>query len=186
MQGVEILYTKEPVFTTFLNVSLSELNSIKEKIREYRKKFKSLNSNKTNLTAWRSSYNTHEFVDYFDNINLKIINKCDEILNDYYKTKNKLFLEQMWVSVYEKGDCAKEHDHIPSNFSCCYYVDAERDSSSIIFSSNFEIVPENDMLIIFPSYLKHRVLPTVGKRYLIAMNLRSSYNNLQKNYYYYS
>ena len=170
MQEVEINYAKEPVFTTFLNVSLSELNSIKEKIREYRKKFKPQNSDKTNLTAWRSPYNTNEFVDYFDNINSKIINKCVEILNDYYKSKNKLFLDNMWVSVYEKGDFAREHNHT-HDFSCCYYVDIERDSSPIIFSSNFEIVPENDMLILFPSYLKHKVPPTIGKRYLISMNL---------------
>lgn len=184
MQEVEINYTKEPVFTTFLNVSLSELNSIKEKIREYRKKFKRLNSDKTHLTAWRSSYNTNEFVDYFDSINSKIINKCVEILNDYYKTKNKLFLENMWVNIYEKGDFSEKHHHNLFDFSCCYYVDIEKDSSSVIFSSNLEIVPENDMLILFPSYLKHKIPPTIGKRYLISMNLNSTSCNNQKQYHY--
>ena len=184
MQEVEILYTKEPVFTTFLNVSLSELNSIKETIQEYSNKFKPINSNQTYLTAWRSLYNTHEFVDYFDSINSKIIKKCDEILNDYYKIKNKLFLENMWVSVYEKGDLPKEHHHNPFDFSCCYYVDIEKDSSSIIFSSNLEIVPENDMLILFPSYLKHKVPRTIGKRYLISMNFNSTSYNNQKQYHY--
>ena len=170
MQEVDVYYVKgkSPVFTTFLNQSSEEIESIKERIIEFRKE--NPKSNKSNVKAWHSSYKTHEFTNRFDDINRRISNECDIILNKFNNTNDRLILYNMWVNIYEKGDRTALHNHFPGDYSCCYYVDIEENSSPIKFPPKLEIFPKNDMLVIFPGNLYHEVLPTNGKRLLIAIN----------------
>ena len=171
MQEVKIHYVegKYPVFTTFLNHSLEEIESIKEKIIEYRKE--NPISNKSNVKAWHSHYQTHRLTDCFDNINRRIISECDTILNKFNDTKSRLILHDMWVNIYHKEDHTVRHNHFPGDYSCCYYVDIEENSSPIKFPPELEVFPKNDMLVIFPGIVDHEVLPTNGRRIVIAMNL---------------
>ena len=171
MQEVDVYYIKGkyPVFTTFLNQSSEEIKSIKEKIIKCREE--NPVSNKSNVKAWHSRYKTHELTRCFDEINQCIVSVCDVILNKFNDTKDKLILHDMWVNIYEKGDRTVLHDHSPTDYSCCYYADIEENSSPIKFPPKLEIFPKNDMLVIFPGHLKHEVLPTNGRRILIAMNL---------------
>ena len=171
MQEVDVYYVEEkyPVFTVFLNHSLEEIRSIKERIIQYRKE--NPISNKSNVKAWHSPYRTHEHTICFDDINRRIVSECDNIANNFNNTNDRLILHDMWVNIYEKGDKTVMHNHSPGDYSCCYYVDIEENSSPIMFPPKLEIHPKNDMLVIFPSNVNHEVLPTNGKRILIAMNL---------------
>ena len=85
--------------------------------------------------------------------------------------KDGLILHDMWVNIYEKGDHTVLHNHFPFDYSCCYYVDIEENSSPIMFPPGLEIFPKNDMLVVFPGNLYHEVLPTNAKRIVITMNL---------------
>ena len=171
MQEVDVYYVKGkyPVFTASLNHSPEEIRSIKEKIIEYRKE--NPVSNKSNVKSWHSDYETHRNTNRFDDINERIVCECDIILNNFNNTKDRLLLYNMWVAIYEKGDRTVLHNHFPSNYSCCYYADIEENSSPIKFPPKLEIFPKNDMLVLFPGNLYHEVLPTNGKRIVIAMNL---------------
>tara|TARA_A100001201_G_scaffold34610_1_gene36810 strand:- start:17 stop:580 length:564 start_codon:yes stop_codon:yes gene_type:complete len=171
MQEVEIYYVsgKYPVFTTFLNHSSEEIRSIKERIIQYRKEHPK--SNESNVKAWHSFYGTHRHTNYFDDINRRITSECDIILNKFNHTKDRLILHDMWMNIYHKGDRTLLHNHFPGDYSCCYYVDIEENSSPIKFPPKLEILPKNDMLVIFPGIVFHEVLPTNGKRIMIAMNL---------------
>ena len=77
MQEVDVRYIKGkyPVFTTFLNQSLEEIRSIKERIIQYRKE--NPVSNLSNVKSWHSDYQTHELTRCFDDINQRIIIECD-------------------------------------------------------------------------------------------------------------
>ena len=171
MQGFEIHYARRnyPVFTKFLNHSLEEIRNIKERIIQYRKE--NPVSNNSNVKAWHSHYLTHSRTNCFDDINRRIVNESDNILNNFNNTKIKLNLFNMWVNIYEKGDRTELHSHLPIDYSCCYYVDIEENSSPLKFPPKLEIFPKNDMLVIFPGLLFHEVLPTNGRRIMIAMNL---------------
>lgn len=175
MQEVNVHYIKGrniqeyPVFTVSLNYSPEEIRSIKETIIEYRKEYPK--SNESNVKAWHSNYRTHELTRCFDDINQRIITECDIILNKFNNTENNLYLHDMWVNIYEKGDYTVLHNHFPGDYSCCYYVDIEENSSPIKFPPKLEIHPKNDMLVVFPANLYHEVLPTNGRRTCIAMNL---------------
>ena len=171
MQEVDVYHVKGkyPVFTTFLNQSSEEIRNIKERIIEYRKE--NPKSNKSNVKAWHSHYETYRHTNCFDDINGRIMCECDIILNKFNNTKQRLLLYNMWVNIYEKGDYTALHNHFPGDYSCCYYVDIEENSSPIKFPPKLEIFPKNDMLVIFPGNLFHEVLPTSGRRIVIAMNL---------------
>ena len=171
MQEVDIYYVmgEYPVFTTFLNQSSEEIKSIKEKIIKHRSE--NPVSNKSNVKAWHSNYLTHEDTRCFDDVNRRIVSECDTILNNFHNTNDRLMLYNMWVNIYEKGDKTVLHNHFPSDISCCYYADIEENSSPIKFPPELEIFPKNDMLVIFPGNLHHEVLPTNGRRMVIAMNL---------------
>ena len=172
MQEVDVYYIKEkyPVFTTFLNNSSEELESIKEKIIKYRKE--NPESNYSNVKAWHSDYKTQEKTNIFDDINQQIVRECDTILTKFKNTKVEFFLHDMWVNIYEKGDYTLLHNHFPGDYSCCYYVDIEENSSPIKFPPKLEIFPKNDMLVVFPGNVFHEVLPTNGRRIMIAMNIQ--------------
>ena len=171
MREVDVYYVrgKYPVFTTFLNNSLEEIESIKEKITKYRKE--NPESNFSNVKAWHSHYRTQDKTNMFDEINQQIVRECNNIVVKYFDTDEILQIYDMWINVYKKGNYTKAHCHAGSNYSCCYYVDVEENSSPIKFFPRLEIKPKNDMLVFFHADLYHEVLPTNGKRTLIAMNL---------------
>ena len=171
MQEVDVYYVrgKYPVFTTYLNLSAEKLNNIKERIFNYREENRK--SNVSNVKAWHSDYDTHHKTDEFDSINQHIIDKCIAIDYNFNGIKQELQMFNMWVNIYEKGNFAILHNHHPGNYSCSYYVDVEEGCSPIKFPPDLEIIPKNDMLVLFKSNVYHEVPPTNGRRICIISNL---------------
>ena len=92
---------------------------------------------------------------------------------------------EVWFAEYLKGDSADEHNHTwSSRSSFVYYLDVEDNGSPLTFvqkhwRNNGEIntVREIDLdvkrgtLVMFPSFVDHKVRETRSKRYVIAGNI---------------
>ena len=178
----EIKYTvhfiddKYPIFV-IPNIFYAKINKLKEKIHEYRIKSKSTNIKHKDiayhtLISYKLGYIPnfyHETIDVIDKINDYILKICETIIKNFESDETNLKLSDMWVNFYEKGDYIKEHNHV-ADYSCCYYVDLDDDTSPIIFPP-ISVNPKNDMLILFDARIFHSVPTTTGKRINIAMNL---------------
>ena len=122
--------------------------------------------------------------------------KCGE---EYRKTiayKNKLNLDNMWININGNKDYNIEHSHPHCVISGVYYLTSN--NSNLIFlhpsshvmeydwnqdvlqsynkynSSVCIVTPFENTLLLFPSWLQHRVEPNTNeeKRISIAFNLR--------------
>jgi len=90
-------------------------------------------------------------------------------------------ITSLWGVSYKKGDHTIFHDHSPSTFSFCYYVRTSKESSPLIFSDiDYELLPKENDLIIFPSHLKHGVPLQISdsERIVISGNLNAMTNNV--------
>lgn len=170
-----------PVFKIIQDKEMN--NNFKDIILEHRKN--NPQSNESNVKAWHSSGLTHKENPKFQPLIDFISNACGIISSQYFNLSDVDWeVKNLWAMMYEKGDYTLKHDHsiFPLIFSSCYYVDVEPDASPIIFESPEEdgvndnnkpliISPENGMILIWPSLLKHEVPPTNGQRMGISMNI---------------
>ena len=133
------------------------------------------NFNGTSLLTFNTAINS--VLDYFnlDHIKEKIRLYCnDYLINCNIKFKN-IVVDNNWLIGYQKNEYQGEHNHGYNNdlISGIIYIKTPINSSKIIFSSpnpylshiciqEYSIVnytPKEGMILIFPSFLKHKVLP---------------------------
>jgi hypothetical protein len=84
-----------------------------------------------------------------------------------------------WLTRYDKGDYAHEHDHLPSLISGCYYHKVDGEDSNFTFVN--PIVGQSDVsmrvkegsLLLFPSGLRHKVMTNSSdsERISLAFNI---------------
>tara|TARA_B100000287_G_C20225033_1_gene619710 strand:+ start:75 stop:596 length:522 start_codon:yes stop_codon:yes gene_type:complete len=83
------------------------------------------------------------------------------IKNKMYNSNSEpiVYDDGMWFAIYDEGDYARSHHHIPyALFSWVYFVNCPRGSSPLVFTStNKRIKAEEGKLILFPSCMKHHV-----------------------------
>jgi len=92
-------------------------------------------SNKTYNTS-NHQYTVHD-KSKFKNLNNWILEK----VNDYIiETKMVYSVRSIdsWFNIYKKGDYQEVHDHIGNIISCVYFLKSDKDSSQLVFSSNFK------------------------------------------------
>ena len=80
----------------------------------------------------------------------------------------------MWFAIYDEGDYAKSHHHIPySLWSFVYYVNTPKGSSPLVFTtSGKKIKAEEGKLVLFPAGVRHHVPKNRCKnRLVLAGNL---------------
>lgn len=112
---------------------------------------------KSYMTNWKETrFSSFQILSEFiiSTYNLNMVRN-----NVFYSIKD---IRDMWGLIYNKGDFAEEHEHYIANlYSFIYYVKASKKSSPLVFTDTFpfhkKIKPENGMLIIFPSYMRHKV-----------------------------
>jgi uncharacterized protein (TIGR02466 family) len=103
------------------------------------------------------------------------------------------FAVQAWAMVMRHGEHVLVHDHAEAHFSAIYYpaagdadlemfpdsgrlcfVDPRRGGAAIreteLFPSQFAIAPRTGMLVVFPGYLQHFVLPYRGGRPRVSIS----------------
>tara|TARA_R100001143_G_C3312623_1_gene110865 strand:- start:224 stop:739 length:516 start_codon:yes stop_codon:yes gene_type:complete len=84
----------------------------------------------------------------------------------------------VWGATYRKSDYTLYHSHMPSTFSFCYYPKVGSDPAPLVFSDlDYEIVPEESQLVLFPAYLNHGVPSHTNdeERVVIAGNIIAKY-----------
>lgn len=168
---VQSVDKKIPIFTTILKDSESLNQYLKEVILEEKKN--DPDGIKSNVKSWHSTWGSHLGNKKYDEIIEIVLSFLNFVAEEHYKIDPKFKIFNLWSMIYEEGDHAVPHIHLPSCFACVYYVDVEENASPLIFEDEFEIKPENGMLVLFPAILKHEVPPTKGKRIAISMNIEN-------------
>lgn len=121
-------------------------------------------------------------------------NYMNEIGHPYKKGSLNVFTS--WLNTFDKDQVIGLHEHgyQPNTFSGCYYHKVPKDSGNIQFKSTNPFVisfphkadnysnivsvePENGMILLFPSWLMHKVLPnkTNETRISLAFNIEFYY-----------
>lgn len=138
------------------------------------------NESKTNLTGQQTPYFSQL---YSSDVSEVISSLKPYVENFFVKSKNfKHRLNQFvkcgeaWMSKYQGGQ-AHEHSHYPFHVTCVYYFDVEDAKPLRVttidqrFGQIFkEIIPTNGLLVLFDGDIDHHVLPTEGKRGVLASN----------------
>ena len=136
-----------PIFS-----SICPLN-INEQMIKDAKKQSYPNTNKTNvkakMTDWCVRTSTTD----------KLTNWIKEIIAETTNTPNiKYELVESWFADYYKGDHTINHIHYPQVWSFVYFVKSPPDSAPLVFTtSQTAIQPEQNRVIIFPSWIYHFV-----------------------------
>lgn len=145
---------------TYLDECVNEIYKIGDK-----------QNNSTNVKALMTSYYIWEDSLVFSRILSVVKSVLIEVLS-YEKDKYQVSLDNAWGSIYKKGEFAEVHHHKPFHYSFVFYLRANHLSSPLNFvDSNLNIYPEDNLLVLFPSYVAHQVLPNEdNERVMIAGN----------------
>ena len=179
-----------PLFPSTLGaVTISEDISNLEKIKDFRytdiTSDESINSFKTEDNQLLSNFPKEKeiLLTYFNNFKNDIL-----ALND-----NEFAISSSWATRVEQNGFCQLHDHKNSFYSGVLYLDSVSTGGEILFQNpittgsfllnpvewntfNFEtyqLIPQRNLLLLFPSYLKHRINKYLGTevRYSIAFNI---------------
>ena len=110
---------------------------------------------------------------------------AEAVANQMIEDPVAMFTFDCWGAVYRKGDETVIHSHWGNLWSWCYYLKIPNDSPPFRFEdtfqsetndvTSFDIYPEDDDLLIFPSWFKHSVpkIECDGERIMIAGNIQT-------------
>lgn len=150
-----------------------------------------------------TTFNPQTSTDIINEFNMQelgshIINHADKYLREIghpYK-EGSLSVFTSWLNTFEKNQVIGLHEHgyQPNTFSGCYYHKVPTDSGDIQFKSTNPFVisfphkaenysnlvtvePKDGMILLFPSWLMHKVLPnrTNEMRVSLAFNIQFDY-----------
>lgn len=162
-----------PILTTYIDHNLSD------EALNWCNTFTDKQNHSSNIKAAMSSWSVYTEVDYFNKLLKEISNALwfdfpymDEIKNGDYKQTDFAFTSA-WVARYEQGEQTNMHDHHPNFISFVYYIQAEPQCAPLIFEDNLAVHPESNLLVVFPSCVRHHV-PTITndkKRIVLAGNV---------------
>jgi uncharacterized protein (TIGR02466 family) len=153
-------------------------------------------TNLSNVGGWQSDdefIKSEQAEEVKEAIALAVVDICNSLP---YKKSVKVIMDNGWANVNRFKDCNNPHEHPHCIWSCVYYVQADDDSGNITFldpkvkrtmyndeiylenltnpasTFTYQCVPQTGKLIVFPSYLTHRVEPnlTVNPRISISCN----------------
>lgn len=153
-------------------------------------------SNEGGYQSYNLEIKSHDFIqNIFDKIFKEIDNYALHI------NLKKQYLSQFWFNINKFKDYNLSHAHSANELSGVYYVDTPIDCGDIIFERPNDIMleacwpasnfynPYNSItytlpaiagyLYIFPSFLKHRVLPNKNKN-LQRISISFDTNSLEK------
>jgi uncharacterized protein (TIGR02466 family) len=144
-------------------------------------------------------YTKNKYIlDLPENENLKnqIFQKLQVYLRDYMflDKKSNFVFQNSWVNKHIEDDYAQKHIHANSLISGVYYLETYPDSGHIAFfkpegytnmfhismnipyeryetynCEEYRIIPENGMILFFPSHLLHSVGKNNSKKYRYSM-----------------
>jgi uncharacterized protein (TIGR02466 family) len=134
---------------------------------------------KSNFGGWQSKDDLHTH-GIFREFTSNLLRTASVILEPY--TKQKLELQSMWANINTPNSFNWQHSHegilsgvfylkVPKNSGRLILVDTVvRRYNSPIKPSNYPIVPEKLVCIMFPSYLEHYVEPNMSNEERISVS----------------
>ena len=147
-----IYHIKNPteILTTFLGIP----KEYKQKLINEAYRLGDSMYQKTNVKAIMSSYAIWEQTNFFNTL-LDVIKSSPLIFNP--DPRYKLIIDSAWSAIYKKGHYTKSHSHSPSYISFVYYLKSTGETPLVFSNCDFELKPIDDMLVVFPGYVKHEV-----------------------------
>ena len=142
-------------------------------------------------------YNHKDFLATNQFIHLQI-NNINNFLQQYSIIKNYDWnVKGIWFNINPKYSFNNLHTHSDCDFSAVYYLQVPKNSGSIVFenpnsvmlnhkffqypfnyneinSNSYKVEPQEDMLILFPSYLPHRVQQNLSDKDRICLSFNFS------------
>ena len=179
-----------PIYTSSVNVD----SSIKDKLKNLH--YVRMAENNAHYTENKTVLNLSEFSSLKSSLMEHVVNYASNIIE--VADNVEWYFTTSWVVRHQKQDWAQSHLHCNSIISGVYYIEVDDDSGSFVFdkdssllnlftptvdvdvkkwnvfnSRNWAIKPKNDMVIMFPSQIKHFVTPSNSDnlRYCLSFNL---------------
>lgn len=145
-------------------------------------------------------YQTND-IDYKNSTQLLFLSELIKVHTGRYRENvgldHNFKMDNMWININKYKDFNKSHLHPRSSISGVFYVKCPKDCGNIVLensasdflsydwnpnvktftsytSSTWYIACENNLLLLFPSYLKHYVQPSLAQeeRISISFNLK--------------
>ena len=125
-----------------------------------------------------------------------ILEKMNQYIDTNYPPENedlKFVITQSWINISKPGQWHHPHGHPNSLFSGCLYLNAVPDVDKIFFikdepyqrieypfkgwntfnSKEWWIPVETGSIVIFPSYLRHRVAPNQSEHNRVSLSFNT-------------
>ena len=166
-----------------------DITDAEKKVLEDNYKPDMVKSNDGNVT----SLNFYILKDNFPELRKEIQSQLDYYLKNIIDPVNdvNLYITQSWLNYTEQGQFHHEHAHPNSIVSGVFYFNAVKEHDKIWFYKNqfrdIKILPnwnhynaeswwfevETGMLLLFPSYLRHKVPVTTGDHTRISLSFNT-------------
>ena len=188
------LFFSTPVWTSIV----PNFQNINDSILEYIYELKSKDSEglkRSNFKGWHSNnfdLNEPKPKEFVNSIQTPLKELFNDMEWDLFKQKVKI--TSMWSIINNKDAFNEKHHHGNSALSAAYYVKAEKNAGDIVFfdprqanvfhhptskevnSVNAQVqsvTPKAGTLVLFPSYLEHKVNPNLSddERIVISFNV---------------
>lgn len=143
---------------------------------------------KSNYGGWQSNkLNLND--EKLQSVINSIVRVSIDIIN-YYQLSDPFFVENVWININGKYDYNRPHIHSSSVISGCFYIKAPKDCGNLVLQnpnsriacfeenfnrinpliySHYDIVPEENMIYMFPSWIEHYVEPNRSDEDRISM-----------------
>jgi uncharacterized protein (TIGR02466 family) len=146
----------------------------------------------SNAGGWQSSKKNYSSIEEIQPF-LDIVTLATEKIYEAYDVSKKAVLTEYWFNINRNKDFNWPHTHPHSYFSAVFYIKQPKDSGVIVFerpdpfhdwiktksvternAPSLSVEPTNNMLLIFPSYFRHKVTQnlTDEERITMAFNYR--------------
>ena len=190
MKVVDIF--KTPILKFKLNINLKDWIGYSLDLEKNSK-----SENKSNSTGFHSQDLNKDNKIVNDFINE--INTCLEKAKNVFGLNKDLVVDNIWVNINRYKDYNKLHNHPLSIISSVFYIKTNKDAGNIYFLNNNEIDTfidnkhisqyndyncqsvsfeiEENVLLLFPSWLKHYVNPNLSNQDRISLSFNTNFIN---------
>lgn len=111
----------------------------------------------SNIDAISSGWHVWEETEVYN----KLLHRIMDSIATHIPYPDKKFgykLRNAWSNVYKKHHYAQNHHHMPCYLSWVYYLKANQYASPLVFEDlKYSLQPKDDLLVVFPSYVWHKV-----------------------------
>ncbi len=162
-----------PIELRKLNLNENTRSSLIELILEHGDEQNHASNVKADMTDWHMHEKYKEFKE------LSIF--AEAVANELFNADITIYTQECWGAVYRKGEETIKHTHWGNLWSWCYYLKVPSDSPPFRFedigegkTASFDIYPQEDDLLMFPSWISHSVPVSQSdeERIMVAGNIQ--------------